>query len=60
VPCCRGFPFHEREITLLVTAGIASIIGADLKKNEAPRNCIIKFGPFRFETFKSLGPYRCI
>ncbi len=44
-------------ITLLVTAGIASIIGTVLRQNEAYQNCIIKFGPFWFEVFNSLGLY---
>jgi cytochrome c biogenesis protein len=44
-------------ITLLVTAGIASIIGTVLKQNEAYQNYIIKFGPFWFDVFNSLGRY---
>ncbi len=42
-------------ITLLVTVAVASIIGTVLKQNEAYQNYIVKFGPFWFETFKSLG-----
>lgn len=44
-------------ITLLVTVAVASIIGTVLKQNEAYQNYIVKFGPFWFEAFKSLGLY---
>ena len=44
-------------ITLLVTVGIASIVGTVLKQNEPYQNYIFKFGPFWFEVFKSLGLY---
>jgi cytochrome c biogenesis protein len=44
-------------ITLLVTVGIASIIGTVLKQNEAYQNYIIKFGPFWFEVFNAIGLY---
>lgn len=44
-------------ITLLVAVGIASIVGAVLKQNEAFQNYIIKFGPFWFEVFDTLGLY---
>jgi len=42
-------------ITLLVAAGIASIVGTVLKQNEAFQNHIIKFGPFRFEVLTHSG-----
>ena len=42
-------------ITLLVTVGIASIVGTVLKQNEPYQNYIAKFGPFWFEVFNSLG-----
>ena len=44
-------------ITLLVAVAVASIIGTVLKQNEAYQNYIVKFGPFWFEAFKSLGLY---
>lgn len=44
-------------ITLLVTVAVASVIGTVLKQNEAYQNYIVKFGPFWFEAFKSLGLY---
>jgi cytochrome c biogenesis protein len=42
-------------ITLLVAVGIASIVGTVLKQNEAFQNYIVKFGPFWFEVFDTLG-----
>ena len=44
-------------ITLLVTVGIASIVGTVLKQNEPYQNYIAKFGPFWFEVFNTLGLY---
>ncbi len=44
-------------ITLLVAVGIASIVGTVLKQNEAFQNYIVKFGPFWFEVFDTLGLY---
>lgn len=44
-------------ITLLVMVAVASVIGTVLKQNEAYQNYIVKFGPFWFEAFKSLGLY---
>ncbi|HEY9199865.1 MAG TPA: cytochrome c biogenesis protein ResB, partial [Gammaproteobacteria bacterium] len=44
-------------ITLLVAVAIASVIGTVLKQNEPYQNYIVKFGPFWFEAFKSLGLY---
>ena len=44
-------------ITLLVVIAIASIIGTVLQQNEPYNNYIIKFGPFWFEIFKTLGLY---
>ena len=44
-------------ITLLVTVGIASVIGTVLKQNEPYQNYVFKFGPFWFEIFNSLGLY---
>jgi len=46
-------------ITLLVAVGIASIVGTVLKQNEAFQNYIVKFGPFWFEVFDTLG-LRCL
>ncbi len=42
-------------ITLLVAISIAAVIGTVLKQNEPYNNYIIKFGPYWFEVFKSLG-----
>jgi cytochrome c biogenesis protein len=42
-------------ITLLVAIAIAAIIGTVLQQNEPYNNYIIKFGPYWFEVFKSLG-----
>lgn len=44
-------------ITLLVAVAIASVIGTVLKQNEPYQNYIVKFGPFWFEAFQSLGLY---
>lgn len=44
-------------ISLLVAVAVASVIGTVLKQNEAYQNYIVKFGPFWFEAFKSLGLY---
>jgi cytochrome c biogenesis protein len=42
-------------ITLLVTIAIAAIIGTVLQQNQPYNDYIIKFGPYWFEVFKSLG-----
>ena len=44
-------------ITLLVAVAIASVIGTVLQQNEPYQNYIIKFGPFWFEVFETLGLY---
>lgn len=44
-------------ITLLVTVGIASVVGTVLQQNEPYQNYIAKFGPFWFEVFNALGLY---
>lgn len=47
----------EFAITLLITLAIASVIGTVLQQNQPYPDYIIKFGPFWFEVFKSLGLY---
>ncbi len=42
-------------ITLLVALGVASAIGTILQQNQPYQDYLIKFGPFWFEVFKSLG-----
>lgn len=42
-------------ITLLSAVAIASVIGTILQQNEPYQNYILKFGPFWFEVYKSLG-----
>jgi len=42
-------------ITMLVAISIAAVIGTVLQQNEPYNNYVIKFGPFWFEVFKSLG-----
>ncbi len=42
-------------ITLLVAIAIASVIGTVLQQNEPYNNYVMKFGPYWFEVFKSLG-----
>ncbi len=44
-------------ITLLVIVAIASVIGTILKQNQPYTDYQIKFGPFWFDIFKSLGLY---
>ena len=44
-------------ISLLVILAIASIIGTVLKQNQPYTDYQIKFGPFWFDIFKSLGLY---
>ncbi len=44
-------------ITLLVAISIAAIIGTVLQQNQPYNDYVIKFGPFWFEVFKSLGLY---
>lgn len=47
----------EFAITLLITLAIASVIGTVLQQNQPYPDYVIKFGPFWFEVFKSLGLY---
>lgn len=42
-------------ITLLSAVAIASVIGTILQQNQPYQNYILKFGPFWFEVYKSLG-----
>lgn len=44
-------------ITLLVAVAVASVIGTVLQQNEPYSDYLIKFGPFWFEVFASLGLY---
>ena len=44
-------------ITLLVAIAIASVVGTVLQQNQPYQDYIIKFGPFWFEVFKTLGLY---
>jgi cytochrome c biogenesis protein len=44
-------------ITLLLTLAVASIIGTVLQQNQPYTDYVIKFGPFWFEVFESLGLY---
>lgn len=44
-------------ITLLVALAIASAIGTILQQNQPYADYVIKFGPFWFEVFKTLGLY---
>lgn len=47
----------ELAITLLITLAIASVIGTVLQQNQPYTDYVIKFGPFWFEVFESLGLY---
>lgn len=47
----------ELAITLLITLAIASVIGTVLQQNQPYPDYVIKFGPFWFEVFESLGLY---
>lgn len=44
-------------ITLLVVVAIASVIGTVLQQNQPYEDYILKFGPFWFEVYKTLGLY---
>jgi len=44
-------------IVLLVAVALASIIGTVLQQNQAYGDYLMKFGPFWFEVFRSLGLY---
>lgn len=44
-------------ITLLLTLAIASIIGTVLQQNQPYPDYLLKFGPFWFDVFESLGLY---
>ncbi|WP_438970250.1 cytochrome c biogenesis protein ResB [Methylophaga sp.] len=47
----------ELAITLLITLAIASVIGTVLQQNQPYPDYVIKFGPYWFEVFESLGLY---
>jgi cytochrome c biogenesis protein len=47
----------ELAITLLITLAIASVIGTVLQQNQPYTDYVIKFGPYWFEVFESLGLY---
>lgn len=47
----------ELAITLLLTLAIASVIGTVLQQNQPYTDYVIKFGPFWFEVFESVGLY---
>ncbi len=47
----------ELAITLLLTLAIASVIGTVLQQNQPYPDYLLKFGPFWFEVFESLGLY---
>ena len=47
----------ELAITLLLTLAVASVIGTVLQQNQPYNDYLIKFGPFWFQIFKSLGLY---
>lgn len=47
----------ELAITLLITLAIASIIGTVLQQNQPYPDYLIKFGPFWFEVFDTIGLY---
>ncbi|WP_040576941.1 cytochrome c biogenesis protein ResB [Methylophaga lonarensis] len=47
----------ELAITLLITLAIASVIGTVLQQNQPYTDYLIKFGPFWFEVFESVGLY---
>lgn len=47
----------EFAITMLITLAIASVIGTVLQQNLPYPDYVIKFGPFWFEVFESLGLY---
>ena len=44
-------------ITLLVVVAVASVIGTVLQQNQPYPDYVLKFGPFWFSIFKSLGLY---
>jgi len=45
-------------ITLLVAVSVASIIGTVLQQNQPYSDYLLKFGPFWFEVFKTLGLFQ--
>ncbi len=47
----------ELAITLLLTLAIASVIGTVLQQNQPYPDYLLKFGPFWFDVFESLGLY---
>ena len=47
----------ELAITLLITLAIASVIGTVLQQNQPYPDYVIKFGPYWFEVFETLGLY---
>lgn len=44
-------------ITLLLTLAVASVIGTVLQQNQPYTDYVIKFGPYWFEVFETLGLY---
>ncbi|TQV63193.1 MAG: cytochrome c biogenesis protein ResB [Halothiobacillaceae bacterium] len=44
-------------ITLLVAVALASVIGTVLQQNQAYGDYLMKFGPYWFEVFRTLGLY---
>ena len=44
-------------ITLLVAVALASVIGTVLQQNQAYGDYLIKFGPYWFDVFRTLGLY---
>lgn len=47
----------EFAITMLITLAIASVIGTVLQQNQPYPDYVIKFGPYWFEVFETLGLY---
>jgi cytochrome c biogenesis protein len=47
----------ELAITLLLTLAIASVVGTVLQQNQPYPDYVIKFGPYWFEVFETLGLY---
>ena len=45
-------------ITLLMVIAVASVIGTVLQQNEPYNNYVMKFGPFWFEVYRTLGLYQ--
>jgi cytochrome c biogenesis protein len=47
----------EFAITMLITLAIASVIGTVLQQNQPYPDYVLKFGPYWFEVFETLGLY---